>query len=345
MRPIVRAIDVGYSWTKYVVDGDRHDRIVCRAFPSIAPRASGRELAVDGISQRQTVQVPVDDLVFEIGPDAALVQEMFQTIPLDDGYAETPEYLALIRGALRLMHVVHVDLLAVGLPVALYRQRRSALEQRLRGSHPVGDGCTVRVDSVKAFAQPVGALLSASVGNEALRHLQAARVLIIDAGWRTFDWIVTSGARIHDTRSDSVARSMFDVVDAVGRAASRDLGTQLGTYDYARIDEALRKKEPARICGKPLPLEPYLALGQRIADETVTAMRRFVQDGADIDAIVLAGGGAYFFGDSIARAYPNHSVITLPDAFYANCLGFQLAGLYHVERERRRASPARTKAT
>ena len=344
MRPIVRAIDVGYSWTKYVVEGDHANRIRCRAFPSVAPRASGRELAVDGISHRNTVQIAVDDLVFEIGPDAALVQEAFQAIPLDDSYAATPEYLALVRGALRLMDVSHVDLLAVGLPVALYRQRRRALEERLAGTHPIGGGGTVRVDAVKAFAQPVGALLSASVGNEALRHLQAARTLIVDAGWRTFDWVVTSGTKIHDTRSDSVARSMFDVVDAIGRAASRDLGTQLGAFDYSRIDEALRKKEPVRIFGNPLSLEPYLPLAQRVADEAVTAMKRLVQDGTDIDVIVLAGGGALFFADAIARAYPRHEMITLPDAFFANCRGFQLAGLYQVEQERRRLASARANA-
>jgi hypothetical protein len=32
-------------------------------------------------------------------------------------------------------------------------------------------------------------------------------------------------------------------------------------------------------------------------------MKRLVQDGTDIDAIVLAGGGAFFFGEAIARAY------------------------------------------
>ena len=74
------------SWLKLV--------LVIEAFPSVAPRASGRELAVDGISQRKTVPIEVDDLVFEIGPDAALVQEAFQAIPLDDSYAATPEYLA-----------------------------------------------------------------------------------------------------------------------------------------------------------------------------------------------------------------------------------------------------------
>jgi plasmid segregation protein ParM len=140
MPRTVRAIDVGYSWTKFVIAGDRVDQIRCRAFPSIAPRASGRDLALDGVSQRQTVQIAVDDLLFEVGPEAALVQETVHALPLDDAYTQTSEYLALVRGALRLMHVSHVDLLVVGLPVALFRPRRQALEERLVGTHPVGGG-------------------------------------------------------------------------------------------------------------------------------------------------------------------------------------------------------------
>jgi plasmid segregation protein ParM len=238
------------------------------------------------------------------------------------------------------MHVPRIDLLAVGLPVALYHRKRHALEARLRGVHPFGGSETVTVESVRAFAQPVGALLSATVGNEVLRYLQTARTLVVDVGWRTFDWVVTSGTKIHDRRSDSVARSLFDVVDAVGRALSRDLGAQLSSFDYARIDEALRKREPVRVCGNPFPLEPYLALGQRIADEAVTVMKRVVQDGTDIDAIVLAGGGAFFFSDAIGRAYPRHTVIKLPEAFHANCRGFQLAALHQLDTERRRVRTA-----
>jgi len=41
MSLVIRAIDVGYSWTKYVVEGNRVDGIRCGAFPSVAPRASG----------------------------------------------------------------------------------------------------------------------------------------------------------------------------------------------------------------------------------------------------------------------------------------------------------------
>jgi plasmid segregation protein ParM len=340
MSPVIRAIDVGYSWTKYVIDGSSMEQIRCRAFPSIAPRASGRDLAVDGLTRRQTVKVDIDDVAFEVGPEATLVQDVIQALPLDDGYIETPEYLALVRGALRLMHVDEVDLLVVGLPVALFREREAALTRRLLGAHPTGPGAAVRVRAVKVLAQPVGALLSAMIEHASLRHLQGARALVVDAGWRTLDWIVTSSPRILDKRTDSVSKSMFDVVDAMARAIARDLGVQMSPFDYARIDEALRKKEPTRFFGKPFPLEPYLPLGQRIADEAVTALRRLVQGGTDVDHILLAGGSAFFFADALARAYPRHALTTLPGSFFANCRGFQIAGLQQAQVDLRGKAPA-----
>jgi len=330
MSLVIRAIDVGYSWTKYVVEGDRVDRIRCRAFPSVAPRASGRDLALDGLARRQTVPIAIDGVVFEVGPEAPLVQDAVQALPHDNRYIHTPEYLALVRGALRLMHVDHVDLLVVGLPVALFGAQREALEARLLGTHELGAGTVLEVRAVRALAQPVGALFSATIEHPPLQHLQRARILLVDAGWRTLDWVVTRGGRILDRRTDSIAKSLFDVVDVMGRAIARDLGVQLGAADHARIDEALRRGEPLRVAGKAVAVEPYLPLGRQVADEAVTALRRLVQDGTDVDHIVLAGGGAYFFAEALARAYPHHALMQAPDAFYANCRGFQIAGLHHA---------------
>jgi plasmid segregation protein ParM len=335
MSLVIRAIDVGYSWTKYVVEGDRVDSIRCQAFPSVAPRASGRDLALDGLTQRRTVQIPIDGVVFEVGPDAPLVQDVVQALPHDDRYVYTPEYLALVRGALRHMHVDHVDLLVVGLPVALYGPRPEALATRLLGTHELGT-VPLEVRAVRVLAQPVGALFSATIEHPTLRHMQRARTLLVDAGWRTLDWVVTSGGRIVDKRTDSVAKSLFDVVDTIGRAIGRDLGVQLGAADYVRIDEAMRRNESVRIAGVSIALDPYLPLGQRVADEAVTALRRLVQEGTDIDHIVVAGGGAWFFAQAVARAYPTHALTAVPDAFHANCRGFQIAGIHQAIHETRR---------
>jgi PRTRC genetic system protein D len=133
---------------------------------------------------------------------------------------------------------------------------------------------------------------------------------------------------------------MFDVVDAIAQVISRDINAQLTAFDHGRIDEALRNKTAVNFFGKPLALDRYLPLGQRVADEIVTAMRRVIQQGTDIDNIVVAGGAGFFFRDAIARAYPKHSITELPDAFFANCRGFQISGLQHAYNEQRRAGAA-----
>jgi len=52
-----------------------------------------------------------------------------------------------------------------------------------------------------------------------------------------------------------------------------------------------------------------------------------VQDGNDIDQIILGGGGAFFFKHVIQQAFPRHKLTELKDALYANVIGFQLAGM------------------
>jgi hypothetical protein len=38
----------------------------------------------------------------------------------------------------------------------------------------------------------------------------------------------------------------------------------------------------------------------------------------------------------MARAYPTHALTAVPDAFHANCRGFQIAGLHQAMHEARR---------
>jgi plasmid segregation protein ParM len=66
---IVRSVDVGYRYTKFVV-GVEGTQIQCRSFPSVAPVAAARELSEALGRKRQTVVVEVDGLRYEVGPDA-----------------------------------------------------------------------------------------------------------------------------------------------------------------------------------------------------------------------------------------------------------------------------------
>ncbi len=94
-----------------------------------------------------------------VRPDVPLVADSVRAIPLHDEYTDTPEYMALLRGALHLMKQSRIDLQVVGLPVALLHLKKAALEKAMMGARDVGGGKTVTVVKALAVAQPQGDVL------------------------------------------------------------------------------------------------------------------------------------------------------------------------------------------
>ena len=162
MDLIVRAVDVGSGNTKFVtsvVTSASGADIRCVSFPSVAyPSSDGLPSWPSG-DRRKTKFIPIGALFYEVGPEVALAADTFRAKQLHDEYTESPEYMALLRGALGMMKVSHIDLLVVGLPVALFAVKKAALEKAMTGKHDVGDGKTVTVAKALAVAQPQGALV------------------------------------------------------------------------------------------------------------------------------------------------------------------------------------------
>jgi len=240
-----------------------------------------------------------------------------------------------MRGALHYMRVEHIDLLVVGLPVSTVTQKRAALARRLIGEHPIGDGRTVAVKNVKVLAQPQGALMSYALSDGHYRAMKNQRNLIADCGGRTFDWLVTEGLKVIEKRSHAVNRGMYDVTLMLAQEIEKLLGTQY--HDYERLDQALQTRTNPTIFGKEYPLKPHMAAARKVAHEAVIEMKRYVQDGSDIDNIIVAGGAAFFFRDAIKEAFPRHEIHELVEAVYANVRGFQLAGMEILAAEDKRA--------
>ena len=192
METIVRAVDVGFGNTKYVGACAGTD-IRCGSFPSVA-YPSARDLsAVPAAERRKTVAVPIDGLFYEVGPEVNLAADTFRATQMHDAYTETPEYAALLRGALNLMKVGTIDLLVVGLPVAALTAKKAALEKAMTGKHEVGNGRIVTVRKALAIAQPQGALVYYASLHQKLNLIESEQSLVIDPGARTFDWLVTRG--------------------------------------------------------------------------------------------------------------------------------------------------------
>lgn len=321
---IVRAIDVGYGNTKYTLGGERGN-VRCAHFPSQAyPGLMDQTRDALG-GQRKTVAIPLNGLFYEVGPEIALAGNAFRGSHGHDHYIETPEYLALMRAALRYMKVEQVDLLVVGLPVALFASKRTALEKLATGRHEVAAGRYVTVKKALAVAQPQGALVQFGAQTERLAQVSRQLNLVVDPGYRTFDWLVAAGMRLVPAKSHSINRGILDVVKAMCRRISADRGV-----DYRDIDalEAAMRNGANPIVGQqPYDLKTLMPITAATARQAVSTMIEWLGETREFDNIVLVGGGASLFGAALKEAFPKHKVHEVRDPLYANVKGFHMAGL------------------
>lgn len=323
MELVVRAVDVGSGNTKFVT-GVAGTEIRCANFPSVAYPSSGETPQWPASERRKTVCIPVGPLFYEVGPDVGLAADTFRAKQLHDEYTESPEYMALLRGALSLMKVPRIDLLIVGLPVALFTLKKAALEKAMTGDHPVGGGKTVTVLKAMAVAQPQGALVQYAAEHEKMATIGTEQSLVIDPGSRTFDWLVTRGMRLVQKQSNSINRGMSDVLRLLAAEISKDIGTPYRDYDA--IDLALRAGKAPVIFQKPYDMKRHLPLAESVAQQAVSTMRQWIETPESLQNIILVGGGAFLFKKAVKAAFPKHRIHEVKEPMFANVRGFQLAG-------------------
>lgn len=323
MELIVRAVDVGSGNTKFVT-GVVGNEIRCASFPSVAYPSSGDTPHWPASERRKTVCIPVGPLFYEVGPDVSLAADTFRAMQLHDEYTESPEYMALLRGALSMMKVPHIDLLVVGLPVALFNLKKSQLEKAMVGTHPVGGGKTVTVAKAMAIAQPQGALVYYAAEHGKMATIGNEQSLVIDAGSRTFDWLVTRGMRLVQKQSNSINRGMSDVVRLLAGEISKDIG--MPYRDFDAIDLALRTGKAPVIFQKPYDMKKHLPLAESVAQQAVSTMRQWIEMPESLHNIAQVGGAVFLFKRSVKAVFPKHRIYEVKEPMFANVRGFQIAG-------------------
>jgi plasmid segregation protein ParM len=337
MNLIVRAVDVGSGNTKFVTvvsDGE----IRCASFPSLAYPSSSAQSVWPGSDNAKTMFVPIGQLFYEVGPEVRLAADTFRATQLHDEYIDAPEYLALLRGALRSMKQPQIDLLVVGLPVALFAVKKAALERAMTGEHDVGGGKKVTVVRALAVAQPQGALAYYAHAHQKLAEIGRERSLIVDPGARTFDWLVAQGMRLVQKQSHSVNRGVSDVLKLLAAEITQDIGTPFRDLDA--IDMALRTGKAPVIFQKPYDIKRLLPLAESVTEQAVSSMKEWIEAPHSLQNIILVGGGAFLFRKALKSAFPRHRIFEIKEPIFANVRGFQLAGMTYArtvlaaERER-----------
>lgn len=317
---IARAIDVGYGNTKYTYRAQSGD-IKCGIFPSLSHWSTSDPTNHLLGDKRDTVVVPVDGMFHEVGPGVSGARGGFRATNMHDVYIDTPEYRAFVKGALSYMREPNIDVLVMGLPVKHLTAKRAALERAWTGEHKLAGGNRVVVNSVKAFAQPQGALAFYSVTTGQASVRQGDLNLVIDPGQRTFDWLVSRGMVLVQGQSSSTDRGMHDVLSAIADAISQELGEDYRDLDA--IDKALRTRKPLTLFQQAYSMQRYKPIVAKITHEAIARMREFIRDIPSIQNILLVGGGAHLFKAAVHSAFPKHKITDVSEPVFANVRGFQ----------------------
>lgn len=317
-KAVIRAIDVGYGNTKYIRTIENGE-VIADHFPSIVHRPNGGKPSFN--ESPDIYEVEVNNATYEVGPGIDAALEGGIRI-MHENYIETNDYMALVYGALSQMNVSEIDLLVVGLPVDLMSSKRQVLENHLTGQHVVA-GKTVNIKRVNAVAQPLGGFLHYASQNSLLEELNSTRNLLIDPGFFTVDFLVSTGLREIRGKSGSHPAGVSAYLKAVAKGVSKQFDIN---YDnISHIDEGIRKGV-FRLYGQSVDLTQFHEAALAEIAPAVDAISNKIGDGRSIDQVILVGGGAKLFESSIKKLLPQHSVHCDEYSVVANVLGFQKIG-------------------
>lgn len=319
--PVIRSIDIGFGFTKFNKKVD--DELVYDSFISLAPRSSKID-SLSMLNDRETVVVTIDGSDYEVGADSYLLESVDSTRTLNEQYINTTQYKALFYGALHYMNEEVIDLLVVGLPVSNFKSQNQKLQESMKGVHKINAHMTVEVKNVLVVMQPMGALKYCLMDEELKdMDIEDSNNLIIDPGFFTFDFVMASGSKMIEKKSDSPAGGVNRVLTAIAESISNKIGKKYENYNA--IDKGLRKRK-LKIAGKDEDLLEHIKNTRSIIESPIIHMKNIVGDGADIDNIILAGGGASIFEKTIKEYYPDHKIVKLQDSNLVNVKGYQAIG-------------------
>jgi plasmid segregation protein ParM len=247
---------------------------------------------------------------------------------LHQDYARSPSYRALFHAALLLSGQDRVDRVVTGLPVSrwLDRPHREAVAKDLTGIHRITPKREVCVAEVRMVPQPIGGYLDVLWSDPDAEVMEEGRVLVIDPGFFSVDWVVVEGGDLRKSASGTSLEAMSVLLDQASRLIADDHG---GVVTVERIEDALRAgREQVLLFGRPVNLAPYLKqAAERVAPVALEALRESIRkEAGSLDLLLLTGGGAALYRPAAESLCPDSPVVIPDRPELANARGFHYFG-------------------
>lgn len=333
-------IDVGYGNTKAVwgtkyLNGQKQWNEIC--IKSVVNQVFG-DYGNDQIGGLDRVLVNVNENMYFVGPQATLAGGLSVS---GYEYIETEQYEALICGALSYMMksygkvITDIDILVLGLPASSYNSKRKLLQKfgcktrnvpiPVKLQNNTTTSVEVTAKHVFIIPQPYGAIRYAfEIDNNDDLFCDEFTAMVIDPGYSTFDWFVTQGMKAQIELSDSFEGGVSVLLQNVASCISKDYGD--GMPNFGLIEKGLQNGY-MHIANKKISMDKYLNVIKQSADSIVSEfLRRFDPKKNGINKIILAGGGASFFANSLTQRLPNYKIETMSQSVMSNARGFWIHG-------------------
>jgi len=257
--------------------------------------------------------------------------------PASDGrqefsdWVQTPEYMQILYTALGgLTEATQFNVnLGCGLPIADFARYREILQTRLLGRHEFTIGGedrraqVAKIETVRVLPQGWGAVLCLFLddnGNIADPGLSRQRVAVLDIGGRTVGYLSVDGLADVPSESRSTRRGAWNVVRGLHDFLSVNY-PDLGELSDHKLMAAALAREILNH-GEPVDLHPVIdPIVEDIGEEIVRTSRQYWGNtAATFQKVLVIGGGAYVWGDTVKKVFP-HAVV-LPDPEFANARGY-----------------------
>lgn len=325
----VVGLDIGYSNLKLVMGdayADRPNRSI--VMPSGAGPISYMPQRLGGDDRpKDFIRVIVSGEEWVAGVEPGRLQAVDRELHKD--YFRTDAYTALFHAALIQADRAVIDHLVTGLPVYQYQDNdaRERLQKFMTGTHNPAGERMVKVTKVSVLPQPAGAYMDLLRGFEDIELLDEGRVLIIDPGFFSVDWVTLEGGEIRGASSGTSLKAVSVLLEKVNDLIAED---HRGRVGVDQLERALRRGgSKVLLYGNRIELEPYLNKAvEQVAAEALTSLRQTMRtDDRNIDVVMIAGGGAEAYREAVVEIFPKSRVFVPDEPVLSNARGFWLFGI------------------
>lgn len=327
----VLGLDIGYSNLKVVFNG-KGKEVITKILPAGAAEASlaQHQFFGEAKSDDGSVLVTINGETWVAGIEPYRLQGWDRELHPD--YPSTDTYKALFYAALLLTSMDTIDRVVTGLPVSQFKDPaiREALKNRMEGKHQITPKRTVTVKEALIVPQPAGAYYDSiySFKDNALikQVIQEGKMIVIDPGFFSVDWVVLQNGQVRDKSSDTSLKAMSMLLEELNRLLKIDFGASPSVNE---LESYVRNgKHNILIYGQKVNLSEYIEKASLVtARNALKPMRKTMrEDGLDADLVLLAGGGAQYYLEATKELFPKSQVVMSDNSPLANARGFYYLG-------------------